>query len=96
MPVIQCACLPRNKHILTLTIFSFVGTWNNYENALVYLTKRDLFTIPLGLLQFQTDDMTDYGAILAASVCSILPLFVLFMGLQKYFIEGIAMAGIKG
>ncbi|MDU0200973.1 carbohydrate ABC transporter permease [Paenibacillus sp. MAH-36] len=82
--------------VSTLVIFSFVGSWNNYENALVFLSNKDKFTIPLGLLQFQTEEQTNYGAIMAASVLSLLPIFVIFLSLQKYFIEGIATAGLKG
>jgi len=82
--------------VSTLVIFSFVGSWNNYENALVFLSNKDKFTIPLGLLQFQTEEQTNYGAIMAASVLSLLPIFVIFLSLQKYFIEGIATSGLKG
>jgi multiple sugar transport system permease protein len=82
--------------VSTLVIFSFVGSWNNYENALVFLSNKDKFTIPLGLLQFQTEEQTNYGAIMAASVLSLLPIFIIFLSLQKYFIEGIATAGLKG
>jgi multiple sugar transport system permease protein len=82
--------------VSTLIIFSFVSSWNNYENALVFLGKKSLFTIPLGLLQFILDEGTDYGAIMAASVLSMLPIFIIFIFLQKYFIQGIAMTGMKG
>lgn len=82
--------------ISTLVIFSFVGSWNNYENALVFLSDKTQFTLPLGLLQFQSDEQTNYGAIMAASVISLLPIFIVFLGLQKYFVEGISTAGMKG
>jgi multiple sugar transport system permease protein len=82
--------------LCTLIIFSFVSSWNAYENPLVFISNKQLFTIPLGLLEFQSEDQTNYGAILAASVCSMLPIFILFLSLQKYFIKGIAMSGIKG
>jgi multiple sugar transport system permease protein len=82
--------------ISTLVIFSFVGSWNNYENALVFLSDKTQFTLPLGLLQFQSDEQTNYGAIMAASVISLLPIFTVFLGLQKYFVEGISTAGMKG
>lgn len=89
--------LPLSKPaISTLLIFSFVGSWNNYENALVFLNSKMLYTIPLGLLQFQSDDVTNYAAIMAASVISLLPIFILFLLLQKNFVEGITMTGIKG
>ena len=89
--------LPLSKPALsTLTIFSFVATWNDYAGPLVFLHSKNLYTIPLGLLQFQDDQQTNYGAIMAASACSLIPIFVIFLVLQKHFIEGIAMSGIKG
>lgn len=89
--------LPLSKPALsTLTIFSFVASWNAYAGPLVFLHSKHLYTIPLGLLQFQNDQQTNYGAIMAASVCSLLPIFVIFLVLQKHFIEGIAMSGLKG
>ncbi len=89
--------LPLSKPALaTLTIFTFVGSWNAYAGPLVFLNSTHLFTIPLGLLQFQDDQETNYAAIMAASVCSLLPIFAVFLSLQRHFIEGIAMSGLKG
>ena len=55
--------------ISALIIFQFVGSWNEFESALVYLRDRRLATIPLGLLQFRDENSTSYGSIMAASVC---------------------------
>jgi len=82
--------------ISALIIYLFVMFWNSYEDPLVFLTTKNLFTIPLGLLQFQDENRTDTAAIMAASVSALVPVFTVFLSAQKYFIEGIALTGIKG
>lgn len=78
-----------------LIIFQFVGAWNEYEAPLVYLRDRELATIPLGLNYFKDENATSYGAIMAASVCSLIPIFMVFLAFQKHFIAGIATSGMK-
>ncbi len=82
--------------ISTMVIISFVWSWNQYENPLVFISNSKLFTIPLGVLLFQLNEATDYGAVIAGTVCSLAPIFLVFLSLQKYFIEGVVMTGIKG
>ncbi|WP_274651183.1 carbohydrate ABC transporter permease [Paenibacillus humicola] len=82
--------------IVSFLIFSFVWSWNDYENPLIFLSDTERFTIPLGLLTFQDENRTSYTLIMAASVCSLLPIFIIFLAGQKYFVRGIAMTGIKG
>ncbi len=81
--------------ISALIIFQFVSSWNEYEAALVYIRSKELATIPLGLNFFRDENSASYGAILAASVCSLLPIFVVFLTFQKQFVAGIAAAGLK-
>lgn len=89
--------LPLTKPaVSTLVIFSFVGSWNNFENPLIFLNTPANFTITRGLLLFQSDDVTNYAAIMAGCVLALIPVFILFFALQKYFVEGIVMSGIKG
>lgn len=78
-----------------LIIFMFVSSWNEYEAPLVYIRKKELATIPLGLNFFRDENSSSYGAILAASVCSLMPIFLVFMVFQKQFVAGIAASGIK-
>lgn len=78
-----------------LIIFQFVGSWNEYEAPLVYLRTRELATIPLGLNYFKDENSTSYGAIMAASVCSLVPIFLVFLAFQKQFVAGIATSGMK-
>ena len=78
-----------------LIIFQFVSSWNEYEAPLVYLRSKELATIPLGLNYFRDENSTSYGAIMAASVCSLIPIFAVFFTFQKQFVAGIATSGMK-
>jgi multiple sugar transport system permease protein len=78
-----------------LIIFQFVGSWNEYEAALVYIRTKTLATIPLGLTYFRDENATSYGAVMAASVCSLIPIFAVFLTFQKQFVAGIATTGLK-
>ncbi|WMJ86260.1 carbohydrate ABC transporter permease [Anaerocolumna sp. MB42-C2] len=78
-----------------LIIFQFVSSWNEYESALVYIRDKRLATIPLGLNFFKDENSTSYGAIMAASVCSLIPIFTVFLIFQKQFVAGIATTGMK-
>jgi multiple sugar transport system permease protein len=80
----------------TLTIFTFVNTWNDFLGPLIYLTKTDLKTIQIGIRSFITQYTQEYGLIMAASVVSLIPVLVVFLALQRFFVEGIASTGLKG
>mgnify|MGYP003397324028 CR=1 FL=1 len=89
--------LPLSKPALsTLVIFTFVGTWNDFLGPLIYLTKTDLKTLQIGLRMFITQYSSEYGLIMAASVVALIPVLVVFLSLQKYFVQGVANAGLKG
>ena len=89
--------LPLSKPALsTLTIFTFVNTWNDYLGPLIYLKSPEKKTIQLGLKMFISQYSSDYGLIMAGSVLSLLPVIVVFLCLQKYFVEGVATTGLKG
>ncbi|MBQ7849859.1 MAG: carbohydrate ABC transporter permease [Clostridia bacterium] len=89
--------LPLSKAaIATLVIFTFVGTWNDYMGPMIYLTREHNKTVQVGLRRFIQENSSDYHLIMAASLCSLLPVSVVFLCLQKYFIEGIATSGLKG
>ena len=81
--------------ISALIIFQFVGSWNEYESALVYIRKKELATIPLGLNFFKDENSASYGAIMAASTCALIPIFAVFLTFQKQFVAGIAASGFK-
>jgi len=89
--------LPLSKAaIATLVIFTFVGTWNDYMGPMIYLTRDVNKTVQVGLRRFIQENSSDYHLIMAVSVCSLLPVSVVFLALQKYFIQGIATTGLKG
>jgi ABC-type glycerol-3-phosphate transport system permease component len=86
----------------TTAIFSFIGHWNDFFLPLVYLSRQELFTLSLGLRYFQKLPTQGTGGppaehyLMAVSVLMTLPIVVLFFALQRYFIQGIVMSGIKG
>ena len=82
--------------ISTLTIFTFVTTWNDFLGPLIYLTKTEVKTIQIGIRMFITQYTQEYGLIMAASVVSLIPVLVVFLALQRFFVEGIASTGLKG
>ena len=82
--------------ISTLVIFTFVTTWNDFLGPLIYLNSTDLKPVQLGLRMFITQYSSDYNLILAASVVSLIPVLIVFLALQKYFVQGVASSGLKG
>lgn len=89
--------LPLSKPALsTLTIFTFVSTWNDFLGPLIYLTRDEVKTIQIGLRMFISQYSAEYGLIMAASVIALIPVLIIFLSLQKYFVQGVAATGIKG
>lgn len=82
--------------VATLLIFTFVNTWNDYMGPMIYLTTDLNKTIQVGLRRFIQAYTADYHLIMAASLCSLAPVTIVFLCLQRYFIEGIATTGLKG
>ena len=89
--------LPLSKPALsTLVIFTFVSTWDDFLGPMIYLTKTELKTIQIGLRMFITQYSAEYGLIMAGSVIALIPVLIVFLALQKYFVQGVASAGLKG
>ena len=82
--------------IATLTIFTFVNVWYDFMGPLIYLNSTKLKTIQLGIRMFISQYGADYALIMAASVCSLVPVLIVFMVCQKWFVEGITAGGVKG
>jgi len=78
-----------------LAIFTFLLYWNEYMLPLLYLNKVQNMTLSLAISFFSTQRTTDVGAIMAAATLVMLPVTVVFFVLQKQFIRGIAMTGMK-
>jgi multiple sugar transport system permease protein len=89
--------LPLSKPALaSLALLTFVATWNDYMGPFIYLTSNDLWTVQLGLKSFVGLFDGDYAMIMTGSVISVVPILVIFLLGQKYFIQGIATSGLKG
>jgi len=89
--------LPLAKPALsTLTIFTFVGVWNDFMGPLIYINSEKLKTIQIGLRMFISQYSAEYSLIMAASLISLIPVLIIFLSLQRFFVEGVAASGIKG
>ncbi|WP_081844678.1 carbohydrate ABC transporter permease [Cellulomonas sp. URHE0023] len=82
--------------LASLTLLTFVTTWNDYLGPLIYLRNPDLFTVQLGLSTFISQYNAEFALIMTGSVISVLPIAIIFLLGQRYFIEGIATSGLKG
>ncbi|MHB9856745.1 carbohydrate ABC transporter permease [Streptomyces sp. YIM S03343] len=82
--------------LATLTILTFLGSWNNFLWPLVVAQSQDKYTLPVALaLYSQGQNATNYALLLAGSVLVIAPMVALFMALQRFFVQGVATTGIK-
>jgi ABC-type glycerol-3-phosphate transport system permease component len=89
--------MPLSKPVLaTVLIFSFIWNWNDFWGPLVYLRSADKKTLALGLQVFQGLYQTEYHHLMAASLVVLLPVLIIFIVAQRYFIKGIVMTGLKG
>ena len=89
--------LPLSQNgLATLTVLTFNSVWNDYMGPMIYLDSDRLKTIQLGLASFQQQFSADYGAIMAGTVCSVIPIIIVYSIGQKYIVEGVAFAGVKG
>jgi multiple sugar transport system permease protein len=91
--------LPLTKPALaTLGTFVFIGSWNSFLWPLLVVNNRDLYTVPLGLNSLRTfaAEARSLHLLVSGAVLSIIPTLILFVFLQRYFIRGIALSGLKG
>lgn len=82
--------------VATLTLLTFVNTWNDYLGPLIYLRDRDIWTIQIGLQSFVSQYNAEYALIMTGSVLSVVPIALIFLLGQRFFVQGIATAGLKG
>lgn len=88
--------LPLSIPVITaISIFTFIGAWNDFMGPLIYLNDSSKYTIQLGLRMFQADFSADWSALMAMSIVTALPCIVLFFVAQRYFIQGIVLTGLK-
>jgi multiple sugar transport system permease protein len=82
--------------LATLAVFSFMTQWNSFIWPLIVAQSEDMRTLTVGLRYFQDQLATDYHYLMAGTVMSIIPVLVLFLALQRYFVRGIALTGMGG
>lgn len=83
--------------LVTVAIFTFIWTWNDFLSQLIYLSKPATFTVSLALRMFvDATGHSSWGSLFAMSILSLIPLFAIFVGFQRYLIEGITTGSLKG
>jgi multiple sugar transport system permease protein len=82
--------------LATVAIFEFIARWRDYLGPLIYLNDQNLYTLSLGIYQYRSQYGAEWALLMAASVLITLPIILLFFFLQKTFVQGIALTGIKG
>ena len=83
--------------LITTMLFTFLWTWDDFFNQLLYLNTPQNYTVPMGLRLFlDATGLSSWGPMFAMSVLSLVPAFILFFSLQRYFVQGISTTGIKG
>jgi multiple sugar transport system permease protein len=89
--------LPLLKPIMvTLAIFTFLTAWNDFMWPLIALTGQEHYTLPLGLASLAREHAQDSELMMAGSVVTVLPVLVLFLALQRYYLEGLLLGSVKG
>ena len=84
--------------LVTVALFTFLWTWDDFFNHLLYLTNPPIFSVSRALRTFVGDAgaVVNWGGALAMATLSMIPPFILFFSLQKYFVQGITTTGLKG
>jgi multiple sugar transport system permease protein len=89
--------LPLAKGALaTLGVITFMASWNDFLWPLLVLNDRNLQTLPVGLATIQGQYTFDYGKLMAGAAVTAVPVLTLYMFLQRYIVQSVAMAGLKG
>ena len=82
--------------LATVAIFTFQATWNDFLPPLIYLNDQSLYTITLGLSFFRSTFNVNWAYLMAASLVTMLPVVLVFLLAQRFFLEGITLTGMKG
>lgn len=89
--------LPLAKPALAaLTIFTFMGRWNDFLMPLIIINSPDNYTLPLGMSTFRGLYKTDWGLLMSGSLLVMVPIVIMFVFFQRFFIEGVSYTGLKG
>ncbi len=82
--------------VAIIAVYTFIGSWNNFMGPLIYVNDERLFPLALGLFKFNLRVGPDIGLVMAASFVMTLPVIILFFFVQRYFIQGVTLTGMKG
>jgi multiple sugar transport system permease protein len=82
--------------IVTLAVFTALGTWNDFMWPLIVLNDSDLYTLPVALASLSREHVQDNELMMAGAVVTTLPVLVVFLILQRYYVEGIMLGSVKG
>jgi ABC-type glycerol-3-phosphate transport system permease component len=82
--------------LAVLAIFTFLARWNDYLLPLLVMNRQAMFTLPIGITNFIGEYRAEWSLVMAAALFSIVPPVLLFLFVQRYFVSGIAMTGMKG
>ena len=89
--------LPLTKAaLMSLIILTFISSWNEYMAPLIFLVKKELYTVSQNIQWYMLDEFKEHNLTMAAATSAIVPVVILFIVGQKYFVEGIATSGVKG
>lgn len=89
--------LPLAKPVIaTMMLFSFVWSWNDYMSPYLYISSIEKQMLSVGIKLFSEGRVQDYGAQMAEATLALLPIIIVFIFLQRYFIEGVSTSGVKG
>ncbi len=89
--------LPLSKPALaTLTVFTFMGNWSSFMWPLLVTNSESMRTLPIGLESFKTQYSTDWHLLMAGSVMAMLPIVIIFIFTQRFFVESLKLTGVKG
>jgi multiple sugar transport system permease protein len=95
--VFTSVVLPLSRPILVaLAVTTFLGTWNDFLWPLVVLSDQDRYTLPVALANLFGEHLQETEAMMAGSVVTVLPAMVLFLCLQRYYIQGMLGGALKG
>jgi multiple sugar transport system permease protein len=81
--------------IIATAIYSFIGAWNEYIYAYTFLTRHDQMTLPVGIQRFFSENATDWPGLMAATFMMSVPVVVLFLVLQRYFVRALTEGAVK-
>ncbi len=82
--------------LMVVAVFSLLYTWHDFFGPLIYLQDRDTFPLSLGLYAFRGQRASEWGLIMMGSLLTTLPMIIVFMFTQRYFLQGVRLSGIKG